>query len=276
MTSNTSIDFLFSRDDSDVAYKGLTSKNQNQEEDSQVVCSSPIAERLRMLLRIVERVDNPHWQISPEELASILFDLGSLLCNSEWQTSLGEDVKEVPHLKDTLGNVLMLHSSQRENLPLENLIEVGNSLMELGHNVLTQKRIRPRELSLKDESFLDDDELVQLDKLISARRLLQQTKRDLYQCERRNERLHGQVGRLQEKLKRMESRTQAPDFLGHENLASNSSHRSKVEKFRDANSILSKSKFVDNVLYKDNNPRKWLESLDTVISFGEEQKDVEK
>jgi hypothetical protein len=151
-----------------------------------------LAEKLALLLKIVERADSANYAVSLEEIVELLLDLGTRLqngcLNSQRNAEVFEDPQDRP---DALGNVTMFHRSQRVDPQEELLQDFGEALTELAHRFYAKARAGEQSWKEWTEvvSTLDMYDDARSWDLLAAKRLVSKLRRENEKLDRRNEKL---------------------------------------------------------------------------------------
>lgn len=183
---------------------------------------NPLVDRLKVLLVLVERLENPSFAVSEEDLLGILFDLSALIRNADGSKRLNPDIHEDPaDRSDDLGNVRMIHRPLFRPGP-KFYEELADKLQMIAHQSLCQLK---KELDLlADEDFVaqnleywDDNEATDL---LAARKRIAILRKENEKLDRRNsvlfERIEEERRRkynVLEKLEILEQKYQAAQII---------------------------------------------------------------
>lgn len=183
---------------------------------------NPLLDRLKTLLKIVERVENPSFAISEEDLLGILFDLSAVIRNADGAKPLNPDIHEDPRDRsDDLGNIRMIHKPLFRPSP-KFYEALADKLAMIAHQSLCQLK---KELDLlADEDFVaqnleywDDHEATEL---LNARKRISLLRKDNEKLDRRNAVLFDRVEEerrrkynVLERLETLEQKYQAAQIL---------------------------------------------------------------
>jgi hypothetical protein len=202
---------------------------------------SPEAQKLRMLLTICKRSDNPSAAVSLQEIAEILLDLGMRLSLNEFSGNENSDVFEDPFGRgDALGNIKMIH--KRMSTPDQGLCRsLGQALLKLVHSLITNRRgIKSTQMGL-DESPLDDWDEVASSEFLAARRKIGSLRKDNNKLLSANLHLRGHLYSLEDRYDNLLSKYKflllllklnriRPGFRGHGFDSCHQDHPRKVSK----------------------------------------------
>jgi hypothetical protein len=153
----------------------------------------PLPEKLACLLSIANKVENPTWAVSFEEIQELLIDLGLLLCEVSEDRYAGIEVKEDDRHSDALGNVLMTHRKVFRNDQTELLQTMGAQLLNLCQ---CAGKIHRKGTGIDFPEQFEDYDDAQSEDILAAKRLIRSLRKENFQLDRRNQRLYTRIQKL--------------------------------------------------------------------------------
>jgi hypothetical protein len=183
---------------------------RSPEEVPEETGTSHLAEKLRFLLDLAEKVEQPTFVISVEEASELILGLGLLLKEASQPTSLGSYPQEVPWKGDELGNVLMIQKKVHRFDDLDILKVLGECLLHAAQGAIQAQHKLDNflgELSEYDPFLNDwDSVFLEIEDQGKKRQYIQRIRKDNLELERRNGKLAYQLNLAEAKIAELGSK----------------------------------------------------------------------
>lgn len=165
-----------------------------------------LSERLAIVSMMLSRVENPKFALSPQEIFEVLLDFGTLLKNQTRESVKNSpDVFEDPKGRsDALGNVRMIHKNTLTLVDIENFQTLGDQLLDVAHEYSKVTHYQKRyNIQLEEaEKFLDDQDKVEMDTVLGAKKKIRGLEMKLGSLKRANRNLFLKNQRIEKLLRK--------------------------------------------------------------------------
>jgi hypothetical protein len=160
--------------------------------DQEISENAKIIARLQMLLTIAQKVENPSFAVTFEEIIELLLDFGVMCQNSHIYNSRGDDIHDDPlDRTDSLGNILMIHRRMKAT-DSEILETLGDEIVNLASLAFARFQVQEKYELDADKLFyqIDPSDDTSSESLLDAKRLIAHIRKENLRLDRRNSRLY--------------------------------------------------------------------------------------
>lgn len=180
-------------------FQGKQKFQDLRSEEAPIVIEEPIEEgifhhhdRLLVLKKLIDVVEGATCAVVPEDIESLLLDLGLLLqeFSQEYHRNY-TDVHEDPQNRgDALGNVKMIN--KKVPLAPDQLNLLGSGILNLVHKFRDQRRVMAKGYSIAQELTVDfgDYDDVESETILAAKKKIRFLRKENSRLDRRNETLY--------------------------------------------------------------------------------------